>query len=108
MAWFERQSGFKIKALRTDEGGEFEGEMDLLLTEIGIEHEPTVGYSSQSNGMAECSNRTLLDMVCPMLFSSGLPLPLWGEAIVTACYVKNRMATRAIPSGKTPYEMFTG
>ena len=108
MAWFERQSGFKIKALHTDEGSEFEGKMDLLLTEIGIEHETTVGYSSQSNGMAERTNRTLLDMVYPMLFSSGLPLPLWGEAIVTACYVKNRMATQAIPSGKTLYEMFTG
>jgi hypothetical protein len=86
--------------LRTDEGGEFKKEMDLLLMNSGIEREPTVAYSSQSNRVAERFNRTLVDMVNPMLLSSGLLASPWREAVVTACYVKNRMGTRALPSGK--------
>lgn len=107
-AWFETQFDHKVKALRTDEGPEFADQMDLLLKDSGIEHEPTVAYSSQSNGISERANRTIMDMVRPMLHSSGLPLSLWGEAAGTACYVKNRMSTRGLPTGMTPYEAITG
>jgi len=106
-AWFETQSGYKIKVLRTDEGTEFAGEMGELLKNAGIEHEVTAAYTSKSNGVAERANRTIMDMVRPMLHASGLPLSLWGEAAHTACYLKNRMLTRGLP-GITPYEAFTG
>jgi hypothetical protein len=107
-AWFETQSGHKIKVLRTDEGTEFAGEMTQLLKNCGIEHEVTAAYTSQSNGMAERANRTIMDMVRPMLHASGLPLSLWGEVAHTACYLKNRMLTRGLASGITPFEAFTG
>jgi len=107
-AWFENQTGHEIKVIRTDEGTEFSGQMELLLKGSGIEHETTAAYSSQSNGISERANRTIMDMVCPMLHSSGLPLSLWGEAVATACYVKNRMSTRSLPCGTTPYEALTG
>src|SRR5205085_89133 len=47
-AWFETQSGHKIKVLRTDEGTEFAGQMGELLKNSGIEHEVTAAYTSQS------------------------------------------------------------
>ena len=40
-----------------------------------------------------------------MLFSSGLPKFLWGEAINHAVYLKNWSSTRAL-EGKTPYKVF--
>src|SRR5271168_1793825 len=42
-----------------------------------------------------------------MLFSSGLPKSLWGEAVNHAVYLKNRSSTRIL-DGKTPYEVFYG
>jgi len=107
-AWFEKQTGHNIKVIRTDQGTEFSGQMERILKNSGIEHEPTVAYSSQSNGISERANLTIMDMVRPMLHSSGLPLALWGEAVATACYVKNRMSTRGLPCGATPYEVLTG
>src|ERR1700678_1192528 len=40
-----------------------------------------------------------------MLFLSGLPKYLWGEAVSHAVYLKNRSSTRIL-NGKTPYEVF--
>jgi hypothetical protein len=56
--------------------------------------------------VAERKNRTLTDLVNAMLDSSGLPKPWWREAILTACFVLNR-----VPSAKgevTPYEGWKG
>jgi hypothetical protein len=57
--------------------------------------------------VAERLNRTLLEKVRAMLFSSGLPKSLWGEAVNHAVYLKNRTSTKAL-DGKTPYEVFYG
>jgi hypothetical protein len=42
------------------------------------------------------------------LHSSVLPKFLWGEAVKHAIWLKNRMATCALPNGKTPYKMLYG
>src|SRR6202522_565611 len=42
-----------------------------------------------------------------MLFLSGLPKSLWGEAVSHAVYLKNRSSTKVL-NGKTPYEVFSG
>jgi hypothetical protein len=107
-AWSELHTGNKIKFVRTDGGTEYHAQMGEHLEGSGIEHLETVPYSPQSNGVAERMNRTLIDMVGPMLHSSGLPLSLWGEAVVTACYLRNRMSTRALKGGITPYEALHG
>ena len=51
-------------------------------------------YSPQSNGVAERKNRTLTDLVNAMLDTSGLSKAWWGEAILTACHVLNRVPTK--------------
>src|SRR5271170_2394131 len=48
-AWAERQCGHKIKELRTDRGTEYIGDMIEFVKSQGIEHNPTAGYSPQSN-----------------------------------------------------------
>ena len=35
----------------------------------------------QRNGVSECHNRTLLDMVRSMMSLTGLPLSFWGNAL---------------------------
>ncbi|RDX97111.1 hypothetical protein CR513_20159, partial [Mucuna pruriens] len=63
----ERQSGLKIKILRTDGGGEYNSkEFKEFCEAKGIEHEVTAPYTPQHNGLAERRNKTLLDMArCP-------------------------------------------
>src|SRR5579862_5789302 len=106
-AWAERQSGHKIKEVRTDRGKEYMGEMIKYLKTQGIEYNPTAGYSPQSNGDAERMNRTLFDMAYTMLDSSGAPLELWGEAVLAANHIRNRLPTSTL-DGKTPHEAWTG
>lgn len=69
-------------------------------------HQTSAPYTPQQNGLAERKNRTLVDMVNAMLLSAKLPFNLWGEALLTACHIHNR-----IPSRKTkvsPYELWKG
>lgn len=41
-----------------------------------------------------------------MLVSSGTPLNLWGEAILSTCHIQNRIPYKKI--GKSPYELWKG
>ena len=41
-----------------------------------------------------------------MLVSSGAPLNLWEEAILSACHIQNRIPYKK--NGKTPYELWKG
>lgn len=65
-----------------------------LALEHGIKHQTTVGYSPQQNGIAECMNHTLQEMMNAMLKDAGLPNNLWGEAIKTATFICNRCPSR--------------
>ena len=67
------------------------GEMIEYVKSQGIEHNPTAGYSSQSNGVAERMNRTLFDKACTMLDAAGAPLELWAEAILTTIVRSTRL-----------------
>jgi hypothetical protein len=99
----ENQLEKKITRVRSDREGEYlSNDFGEYCAEHGIIHETTVPYSPQSNGVAELKNRTLTDLVNAMLDYSGLSKSWWGEAILTTCFVLNR-----VPSSKgeiTPYE----
>ena len=56
------------------------------------------------NGVAKRKNRTLVEMVNCMLISSGLPDFWWGEALLSACYILNKVAMKRF--SKTPYEFW--
>ena len=101
----ENQTEKKIKVLRSDRGGEyFSTDFSSFCEANGIIHKMGVPYTSQQNGLAERKNRTLLDLVNEMILNAKLPNILWGEALLTTCYVHNR-----IPSKKfkvSPYELW--
>ena len=102
----ENQLNRKIKVLRTDRGEEYESPFVDLCTQHGIIHETTAPYSPQSNGVAERKNRTLKEMMTAMLISSGLPQNMWGEAILSANYLLNKVPKKK--AEKTPYELWKG
>ena len=60
----EKKSGCNISCLRTDRGGEFMSmEFNVFCVNIGIKRQLIVAYTPQQNGVAECKNRTVLNMV---------------------------------------------
>lgn len=100
-----------VRNLRSDGGGEYIGsEFSQWLKLNGIHHELTTPYSPESNGHAERLNRTLIDMARCMMISVTMKQAgrLWGEAINTANYLRNRLVTRSTSEDKTPYEIFHG
>lgn len=102
----ENQMNRKIKILRSDRGGEYEYPFARVCEESGIIHQTTAPYSPQSNGVAERKNRTLKEMMNIMLINSGLPGNLWGEALLMANYILNRVPHKK--KGSIPYELWKG
>jgi len=93
----------KIKQLLSDRGGEyFSQEFTSFYEEHGIIHERTPPYSPESNGIAERKKRTLIDLVNAMLDNAGLSKEWWGEAVLTATHVLNRVPTKN--KEVTPFE----
>jgi hypothetical protein len=103
----ENQKDKKIKRLRSDRGGEYGSSLLKSFCEKdGIVHEVTATRTLEQNGIAERKNKTLKDMMNAMLISSCLPSNMWGEAILSACQVLNRVPYKRIR--KTPYELWEG
>jgi transposase InsO family protein len=100
----EAAGNCKLRAFRSDRGGEFNsGEFRQLCEENGIKHFTTAPYSPQQNGFVERRNQTIIEMARCLLKSMAVPPRFWGEAVRTAVYILNRCPTRAL-SGVTPYE----
>jgi Fe2+ transport system protein FeoA len=97
----------KIKILRSDRGGEyFSSDFNSFCEQHGIVHQCSAPRTPEQNGLAERKNRTLVDMINAMLMYAKLPFNLWGEALLSACRILNR-----IPSKNTkvsPYELWKG
>jgi transposase InsO family protein len=94
-AQVENQLKRKIKRLRSDRGGEYLFNVfDEFYVEHEIVHERTPPFSPQFNGIAERKNRTLTDLVNAMLGTVGLSKKWWGQAILVACHVLNRVPTK--------------
>ncbi|KAL0333939.1 UNVERIFIED_CONTAM: Retrovirus-related Pol polyprotein from transposon TNT 1-94 [Sesamum angustifolium] len=100
----ENQLSKTIKAIRNDRGGEYGAPFEEFCSEFGIIHQTTAPYSPQSNGIAERKNRTLKEMMNAMLINSGLPQNLWGEAILSANHILNKIPQK--DKNETPYELW--
>ena len=104
----ELSTGNKLKALRSDNGGEYlSQEFKDYLKEEGVRHELTVAKTPEQNGVAERMNRTVVETARCMLSQAKLPHKFWAEAVTTAVYLRNRSPTVAV-KGMTPFECLTG
>ncbi|CAL2269077.1 unnamed protein product [Prunus armeniaca] len=103
-AYGEKQSGYNLKTLRTDRGGEFtSNEFSEFCKSNGIKRELTASYTPQQNGVAERRNRTIVEMARSMLKAKGLPNLFWAEAIHTSVFILNRSPTKSVKD-MTPFE----
>ena len=103
----ERSTGRKLKAIRTDNGGEYTSSEFKAYLKAGVRHELTIPKSSEQNGVAERMNRTLVETTRSMLVGANLSHRFWAEALSIATYLRNKSPTKAV-CGMTPCEAWTG
>ncbi|CAI7867597.1 unnamed protein product [Closterium sp. NIES-53] len=105
----ERESGKRVKAIRSDRGGEFLGaEFRSWLKRHGIKQQLITAYTPQSNGVAERANRTIIEGGRTILVDSDLPLRFWPLAIRHATVIKNRVLTHVGGQHWVPMEKWSG
>jgi transposase InsO family protein len=82
--------GRKCHFLHTDQGGEYKNDnVAKLLFDHSIMHKTMSSHTPEHNGVTECFNHMIIDMVCCMLLDSSLPKNLWGEVLFLAVAVNN-------------------
>ena len=100
---FASRGGYKVGAVRTDNGGEFVNDtLHEFFKERGIEHQLTVPYTSFQNGAVERAHRSIENKTRCLLIGGRVPPSLWTEAVTCAVYLINRLP---VPSrkGSIPY-----
>jgi hypothetical protein len=94
----------KIQVLKTDNAKEyFNTILGSYLLNQGIIHISSCVDTPQQNGVAERKNRHLLEVARSLMFSTNVPKHFWGEAVLTATYLINRMPSRVLKF-QTPYQ----
>ncbi|CAI7857857.1 unnamed protein product [Closterium sp. NIES-54] len=105
----QRESGHKVKVIRTDNGGEFIGaDFESVLKKKGIQHQLTVPYNPQQNGVAERFNRTVQEGSRTLLGCAGLLDPFWVTALRQVALVKNRVLATVGDKQWVPYTKWYG
>ncbi|KAK2354846.1 putative mitochondrial protein [Trifolium repens] len=103
----KNQFGVSIKRVRSDNAKDyFNHGLNSFCQKEGIIHESSCVKTPQQNGIAERKNRHLLDQTRAILFQNKVPKKYWGEAVLTASYLINRLPSSVLAS-KTPMEVLS-
>ncbi|XP_052730972.1 retrovirus-related Pol polyprotein from transposon TNT 1-94 isoform X1 [Vigna angularis] len=99
------QFGVNIKRFRTDNARDyFNQTISSYFQSNGIIHDSSCVYTPQQNGVAERKNGHLLNITRALLFQGNVPKKYWGEAVLTASYLINRLPSHGV-SNKSPIEV---
>ncbi|CAN1337340.1 Retrovirus-related Pol polyprotein from transposon TNT 1-94 [Linum perenne] len=94
-----------IRVLKTDNAHDyFNRTLGAFLLRHGIIHASSCVDTPQQNGLAERKNRHLLEVARASMFTHHIPKYLWGEAVLTATYLINRLPSRVL-NFKTPRQV---
>ncbi|WZZ64833.1 hypothetical protein YC2023_076203 [Brassica napus] len=104
-SYVSNQYNAKIKIFRSDNGGEYTGNaFKNHLAQHGILHQTSCPYTPQQNGVAERKNRHLMEVARSMMFHTSVPKRFWSDAVISACYLINRIPTKILED-QAPYEV---
>ena len=107
-SWYSVQARAPIRVFKLDNGSEFSNlEFRSSCAERGIVIEFTPPYSSQSAGLAERNNRTVIDDARTILIAAKLHKDLWPHAVRYVVQIRNRIGLRRL-KWKSPMEIVTG
>ncbi|CAM8966406.1 unnamed protein product [Rhodiola kirilowii] len=101
------QFACSIIIVRSDNGSEFlSHRITNFFRSQGCLHQTSCAYSPQQNGVVERKHRHLLEIARALKFQSAMPDLFWGDCILTATYIINRLPS-VVLKGKTPIEILT-
>jgi len=102
----QTQFSATVKILRSDNALEFSPSHTALefFAANGILHQTSCVQTPQQNGVVERKHKHLLEVSRALLFQSHLPLTFWGECVLTATYLINRLPL-IILNNKSPFEL---
>ena len=104
-AMVQNQFGVKIKRIRSDNARDYFNQfLSAYFQKEGIIHESSSVNTPQQNGIAERKNGHLLATTRALLFQQHVPKTYWGEAILTATHIINRLPSKTLEF-KTPIEL---
>ncbi|CAI5482633.1 unnamed protein product [Closterium sp. Yama58-4] len=107
VARVETESGFKVKRLCSDGGGEYTArELGDWLKGRWTAHEFSTPYTPQQNGVAERLNRALMESARSLLSYAHVEKHWRGEAVTLATRIRNWCVTKALLN-KTPLEAWS-
>lgn len=102
ITYIHTQFSVKIKAIRSDNGSEFN--MSSYFASQGIIHKKSCVETPQQNSVVERKHRHLLNVTRALLFHSKLPKCFWSHAMLYATYIINRLPTPVLQH-KSPFEL---
>jgi len=101
----KNQFRVSIRILRSDNAREYlSHSFNTFMKSHGILHQTLCAYTPQQTGVAECKNIHLVDTTRTLLIHSGVPQRFWGDAILSACYLINRMPSSVL-NNKVPHSI---
>ena len=101
--YVKTQFNTNIQQLRSDNGAEFLS-LKIFFLDEGIIFQHSCVYTPQQNGVVERKHRHILETARALRFQSHLPITFWGECILTAVHLINRLPTLLLHK-KTPFEV---
>ena len=101
----KRQHNITVKGIHSDRGGEFlNGILESYYASQGIIHTTSPANRQHLNGKAEAINKAVVNTARSMLVESGAPVQLWGDALLTAGFIRNRTSFKSL-GDISPYEL---
>lgn len=98
----------KIKVLRTDNALEFKYSVCIAFyCSIGLVHQTSCVYKPQQTARVERKHRNILEMARALKLQSGLSIIHWGECVLTAVYIMNRLPSSVLKN-ISPYQTLKG
>ncbi|KAL8098649.1 hypothetical protein AgCh_031420 [Apium graveolens] len=83
-----------IKVIMSDNALEFtSAACKQFFSDHGIVHQTSCVNRPQQNARAERKNRHILELARALRFQAGLPINFWGDCVLTAVYLINRLPT---------------
>ena len=91
------QFNISIRVLRSDNAREyFSAPFISFMSQHGILHQSSCAHTTQQNGVAEHKNCHLIETARTFLLHYHVPFRFWGDAVLTTCYLINRMLSSVL------------
>jgi len=100
----ETQYHTKVCSVRSDNAHELK--FNELFAKEGIKADHPCPETPEQNFVVERKHQHLLNVARALMFQSGIPLEYWGDCVLTAVFLINRLLSPVI-NNETPYERLT-